>query len=298
MRGLEVRVRLSAEWRRRCSSTLMALPMLISSHSSRRTESALECMLIALLAVCVAVLLQGVNELFVELHGSEVVEPEEMDHYFEDLKTKVLELSVSKVWDSAIFEWKQVREYFVEDGGQCSCKQKIYRHIVMRNEKRSTDTEPVEIIVGSVCVDRFEAVDTMRTLLARSVFKSLERVKSKPAKACANLDLINLAAKRHIIPKDGAALYRQIRSNPYVRRHQSPLQRQRMTEMNEAIAFATVHASATCPDVLCRRAVFARSDENKNPFWRCDRHKTPAHATPPVSKISNKDAIAAAKRDM
>lgn len=159
----------------------------------------------------------------------------------------------------------------------------------MKNERRSTDTEPVQIIVGYKCAKRFGAVNGMHQLLVRSVLKSLERVKSKPAKACANLDLINLAAKRHIIPKDGAALYRGIRSNPYVRKRLSPLHRQRMTEMNEAIAFATVHASATCPD---------RRDENINPFWRCDGHKTPVHATPPVTKISNKDAIAAAKRDM
>jgi hypothetical protein len=156
----------------------------------------------------------------------------------------------------------------------------------------------VQIVVGYKCARRFGAVNGTHQLLVRSVLKSLKRVKSKPAKVCANLDLINLAAKRHIIPKDGAALYREIRSNPYVRKRPSPLHRQRMTEMNEAIAFATVHASATCPDARCGRAVFARSDENKNPFWRCDRHKTPVHVTPPVSKISNKDAIAAAKRDM
>jgi hypothetical protein len=103
------------------------------------------------------------------------------DHNFENLKSHIMPLSVSDVFDEARKEWKLIGAAVDDEWSECPCGQKIKEECYLKNKINGKET-----FVGNVCVNRFMGIDTGQLL------QGLKRIAKDPA-ANANHDVIYYA---------------------------------------------------------------------------------------------------------
>lgn len=103
------------------------------------------------------------------------------NHNFEQLKTHILALSTSQIFEIARAEWSLVGVEISEEWDKCPCGQDIKEHCFIRNKLNGNET-----YVGNVCINRFIQIDT------GTLFDGLKRI-AKDSKANANDDLIEYA---------------------------------------------------------------------------------------------------------
>jgi len=101
-----------------------------------------------------------------------------VEHNFERLKTHILPLSRSEIFEVARTEWDLVSVEITEEFDHCPCGQEIKEHCYIRNRITGQST-----YVGNVCINRFIGIDT------GNLFDGLKRIAKDPY-ANANLDVI------------------------------------------------------------------------------------------------------------
>ena len=106
-----------------------------------------------------------------------------MEHNFEQLKSHILPLSVSKSFELARGEWRLIGIEVSEEFDNCPCGKQIKEHCYIRNSLNGNTT-----YVGNVCVNRFLEIET------GNLFAGLKRIMQFNT-ANANKDLIDYANK-------------------------------------------------------------------------------------------------------
>ncbi|MBU9461647.1 hypothetical protein KTE57_18915 [Burkholderia multivorans] len=102
-------------------------------------------------------------------------------HNFENLRARIVPLSVSQRFDIARTEWPLVAVEISEEFDHCPCGQEIKEHCYIRNRLNGNET-----YVGNVCINRFIQIDT------GNLFDGLKRI-AKALTANANNDFIEHA---------------------------------------------------------------------------------------------------------
>tara|TARA_B100000700_G_scaffold330037_1_gene454279 strand:+ start:115 stop:576 length:462 start_codon:yes stop_codon:yes gene_type:complete len=112
------------------------------------------------------------------------------EHNFEKLKSHIMPLSESDLFDEAKKEWKLVGAVVNEEWSECPCGQQIKEECYLENKKNGKKT-----FVGNVCVNRFMGIDTGQLLAG------LKRI-AKDIYSHANHDVIHYARENGFLFDD------------------------------------------------------------------------------------------------
>jgi hypothetical protein len=187
-------------------------------------------------------------------------DPANDSHNFAKLKECVIAKSHSNNWDDARTEWELVHIY-EHPGGQCICEHRpITDHCVLRNKLDPTR----ELVVGNVCVGRFEDQDLSE--LSRLSFAALKRIKLDPANKRANKSMLTLCIKRKILgSKQGVFYLKRARRRSGL----SAEDKSKMIKLTRKILFAFTHLPRACGN--CHAPLFAQKSNYNGgePYWGC-----------------------------
>jgi len=95
-----------------------------------------------------------------------------MNHKFELLCERIIDLSHSRIWTTVKDEWQLLYIYRTEAWGVCLCETDIKDHCVLYNNVTLQQT-----VVGNVCVNNFMGLET------NILFEGVKRIRNNPIAA-------------------------------------------------------------------------------------------------------------------